>query len=120
MNIFVFGSNEGGRHGKGSAKFAMNWHGAIYGQAEGLQGTSYGIPTKDRDLNVLPLTVINMYVNRFIEFARKHRDLTFNVVEIGCGLAGYKPREIAPMFKDAPVNVNLPEGFKRVIYLPMV
>lgn len=43
--IFVFGSNQSGRHGKGAAKTALGW-GAKWGQAEGLQGKTYGIPTK--------------------------------------------------------------------------
>ena len=44
--VFVFGSNLSGRHGKGAAKTALGW-GAKWGQAKGLQGKTYGIPTKD-------------------------------------------------------------------------
>ena len=87
-SIFVFGSNLGGRHSKGSALEAIQNHGAIYGQGEGLQGNSYAIPTKDKNLKVLNLNEIAIYINRFIEFAKENSDMQFNVVKIGCGLAG--------------------------------
>lgn len=110
--IFVFGSNRAGRHGAGSAKLAREKYGAIYGQGEGLQGKSYGIPTKGFGLKTLPLSEIGMHVTTFIRFAEAHPEMTFDVVKIGCGLAGYKATEIAPMFKHAPDNVLLPEDFK--------
>lgn len=112
--VFVFGSNEGGRHGKGAAKQAVKF-GAIYGQGDGLQGQSYGISTKDRDLKVLPLHRIQVKVERFLRFAATRPDLTFLVTPIGCGLAGYKPKEIAPMFEDAPGNVQLPASFETIL-----
>lgn len=112
MEIFVFGSNLAGRHGKGAALFARQNHGAIYGRGEGLQGQSYGIPTKDRQIKTLPLTEIDRYVDRFINFAIAHPELTFNVTRIGCGLAGYTDALIAPLFKHAPINCNLPEGWR--------
>src|ERR1035437_7570622 len=98
--IFVFGSNSGGYHSKFAAKQAMGW-GAVYRQAEGLQGKTYGIPTKDKRIRVLPLNEIKPYVERFIEFARNNPQLTFLVTSIGCGAAGYKPKDIAPMFAEA-------------------
>jgi hypothetical protein len=120
VDIFVFGSNEAGIHGRGSALFAVKEHGAIHGVGEGLQGWSYAIPTKDKRLETLPLAQIQVYVDRFIEFARAHREMQFNMVEIGCGLAGYKPRQIATMLKNAPTNVNLPVAFKNALFLPFV
>ncbi len=114
-NIFVFGSNLAGRHGLGAAKFAKVNHGAIYGVGEGIQGNSYAIPTKDRNLIVLPLTAIEKSVILFLEFANTHSELIFNVTPIGCGLAGYKYEQIAPMFRNSPKNVNLPSEFKRVL-----
>ena len=111
--IFVFGSNESGRHGLGAAKTALGW-GAVWGQAEGLQGRTYGIPTKDRSVRrTLAISEIEPYVKRFIEFASKNPHLKFLVTEIGCGLAGYKPKDIAPLFADAIdlKNVYLPERF---------
>ncbi len=110
--IFVFGSNVAGRHGKGSALEALRHHGAIYRQGEGLQGNSYAIPTKDNTLYTLPLSKIEEHVNRFIAFAKAHPEMTFDVVKIGCGLAGYRPTQIAPLFKDAPPNCNLPQGWR--------
>ncbi len=109
--IFVFGSNTAGRHGKGAALFAKKNHGAIYGQGEGLQGKSYAIPTKDKQLRPLPLEKIAAAVDQFNSFAREYPDLTFRVTAIGCGLAGYKPEAIAPLFNDAPANCLLPEEF---------
>lgn len=111
--VFVFGSNLGGRHGKGAAKTAIKF-GAVYGQAEGLQGRSYGIPTKDHSVRrTLSINEIKPYVDRFIEFANNHPELTFLVTEIGCGLAGHKVKDIAPLFKEAILikNIHLPEKF---------
>ncbi len=111
--IFVFGSNESGRHGKGAAKTALRW-GAKYGQAEGLQGKTYGIPTVNSTIsNSLPISKIKIYVDRFILFAKERQDLHFLVTEIGCGLAGFSPKEIAPLFKEAinMSNISLPAKF---------
>ncbi len=113
--IFVFGSNLAGRHGKGAALHARQYHGAIYGYGLGMQGNSYAIPTKGHKLQTLELHVIESYVKQhFIEFAQAHPELTFNVTRIGCGLAGYTPEQIAPMFKDAPSNCNLPDGWRAI------
>lgn len=116
-HVFVFGSNLGGKHGKGAAKTALGW-GARWGQAAGLQGRTYGIPTKDASIRrVLSVSEIKPFVDDFIEFAKTRPDLTFLVSEVGCGLAGYKPKDIAPLFKlSADVkNIHLPERFWRKI-----
>ena len=110
-DIFVFGSNEAGRHGKGAAKYALDNHGAIYGQGVGLQGQSYAIPTKDKRLRVLTIEDIGYYVSHFLDFARAHREHTFNITKIGCGLAGYPEEIIKPMFRYAPRNCKLPSGW---------
>lgn len=110
--IFVFGSNHAGRHGAGSARHALENHGAIYGRGFGMQGNSFAIPTKEADLRPMSLADISLYVGSFLDFARDHPELDFDVVAIGCGLAGYVPADIAPMFRDAPPNVHLPEEFK--------
>lgn len=115
--IFVFGSNELGRHGKGAALDAMKW-GAIKGQGAGLMGRTYGIPTKGYDMRQsLWLRTIMLYVSDFISFAVSRPDLTFLVTEIGCGLAGYSPIDIAPMFKKCLKmdNVILPQSFHKVL-----
>jgi len=111
--IFVFGSNRSGRHSKGAAKTAMYKFGAVWGQAAGLQGKSYGIPTKDRNLNVLSIPEIEHHVRKFISFAKNNPQLTFLVTEIGCGLSRFSPKQIAPLFekaKDIP-NIHLPKRF---------
>ena len=111
--IFVFGSNLSGKHGKGAAKIAMGW-GAIYGQGAGLQGKTYGIPTKSHSVyKVLTITEIKPYVDSFIEFAKENPDKIFLVTAIGTGLAGYKAKQIAPLFQDAVSlnNVHFPKEF---------
>ena len=99
--VFTFGSNQAGNHKKYAAKTALGF-GAKYGQAEGLQGRSYGIPTKGKSMDkVLPIREIKPYVDRFIQFAISRPDLTFLVTEIGCGASGYRPKDIAPLFENA-------------------
>lgn len=114
--VFVFGSNLAGKHGRGTAKTALKW-GAIYGKASGLQGKTYGILTKDRKLSVLSVDQIAPHVNQFTKFARENQNLTFLVTEIGCGLAGYKPTDIAPLFEEAAKlpNVRLLRRFWNVL-----
>lgn len=113
--IFVFGSNLAGRHGKGAAKFAVENHGAIYGVGYGMQGNSFAIPTKDHHIRTMYIEDINKYVMNFIAYAKAHPELEFQLTPIGCGLAGYKPRVIAPLFKNSPPNVHLPEEFKEIL-----
>lgn len=115
--IFVFGSNESGRHGKGAAKTAMRF-GAKYGQAEGLQGNSYGIPTVNASIsNHLSIDKIKRYVDRFISFVKANPQLHFLITPIGCGLAGLTHKQIAPLFQAAYnlPNVSLPKQFIRIL-----
>lgn len=111
--VFVFGSNRAGRHSKGAAKTALNKFGAIWKQADGLQGKSYGIPTKDRNMNVLSIPEIEHHVRKFIIFAKTNPELTFLVTEVGCGLARFSPKQIAPLFEKAKdvSNIHLPKRF---------
>lgn len=116
--IFVFGSNLGGKHGKGAAKTALSW-GAIWGRAAGIQGRTYGIPTKDASIRrVLSVEEIRPFVNDFVAFSKERPDLTFLVTEIGCGLSRYNPKDIAPLFREAMSvkNVHLPRRFWRVLF----
>ena len=111
-DIFVFGSNLAGRHGKGAALWARQHRGAIYGQGQGRQGDSYAIPTKDECLRTLPLSMIRYHVEVFKTYADQYPDLAFELTPIGCGLAGYTPADIAPMFDNPlPPNVRLPREF---------
>lgn len=106
--IFVFGSNLDGLHGGGAARIAYDKFGAIWGQGVGLQGQSYGIPTMHGGVDV-----IKPYVDEFINFAKSHPKFKFLVTRIGCGIAGFNDKEIAPLFKDAIEieNIYLPESF---------
>jgi hypothetical protein len=113
--IFVFGSNLAGRHGKGAALFAAQERGAVRGQGYGPQGRSYAIPTKDEKLAVLPLADIAGHVAAFLVYADRHPHERFEVTAIGTGLAGYRPEEIAPMFRAAPSNCDLPRSFLDVL-----
>jgi hypothetical protein len=110
--VFVFGSNAAGIHGAGAAKTAHKTHGARYGKGYGHYGDSFAIPTKDEHIETLPLVDIQHYVLGFLAYAKHHRKLTFRVTRIGCGLAGYKDSDIAPMFKGAPKNCQFDEAWR--------
>jgi hypothetical protein len=105
--IFVFGSNREGRHGKGAALYAVKNHGAIYGQAEGLQGDSYAIITKELRRGYPPVTLdeVEFGVRAFTAFAANHPQTRFEITRIGCGLAGFKWEQIRPFF--APKTPNM-------------
>ena len=111
--IFVFGSNLDGFHGGGAARLACEKWGAIWGQGVGLQGQTYAIPTMQGGTET-----IKPYVDEFIQFAKENPDKTFLVTEIGCGIAGFQPNEIAPLFTDAVnvENIYLPERFWNELY----
>lgn len=106
--VFVFGSNLAGHHGGGAARVALNKFGAVWGQGVGLQGQSYAIPTMQGGVET-----IKPYVDEFIEFAKNHPTLKFYVTRIGCGIAGFKDEEIAPLFSKAAgiKNIILPKSF---------
>lgn len=110
--VFVFGSNLAGMHGGGAARAAMSRIGAVWGQGVGLQGQSYAIPTMQGGVGT-----IKPYVDEFTKFAEDHGDLFFYVTRIGCGIAGFKDEEIAPLFANASVlhNVCLPKSFADVL-----
>ena len=110
--VFVFGSNLGGHHGGGAARAAINNFGAIYGQGTGFQGQSYAIPTMQGGVET-----IAPYVDEFISYAKEHPGKLFYVTRIGCGIAGFRDEEIAPLFREALelVNVCLPESFVKVL-----
>ncbi|WP_455586784.1 A1S_2505 family phage non-structural protein [Bacteroides sp.] len=112
--IFVFGSNLQGYHGGGAARLAMDKWGAVWGQGVGLQGQTYAIPTMQGGTET-----IRPYVDRFIEFAKNDSEKTFLVTEIGCGIAGFKPTDIAPLFRKAThvPNIWLPQRFWEVLQM---
>jgi hypothetical protein len=81
----------------------------VWGQGDGLQGQSYGIDT----MSGIPTMADG--VERFLDFAAQHPELRFLVTEIGCGIAGYTPDQVAPLFRGAPENVVLPDRFRVVL-----
>lgn len=121
--IFVFGSNVYGIHGKGAALDAYKLFGAVPGCGEGPTGRSYAIPTRDGTppsakhrswkFKTLSLETIQGYIQKFLEYAKSAPDKVFYVTQIGCGYAGYGPKQIAPLFfhYDIPSNVILPKPF---------
>lgn len=115
--IFVFGSNLAGVHGAGAAKQALLKYGAKSGQGIGLRGRSYAIPTKDYDIETLPLTTIAQYVTIFIKFTQQNQNSEFFVTRIGTGFAGYKDKDIAPMFKGCGPNCDMPEDWQPYLLL---
>lgn len=111
--IFVFGSNLAGAHGGGAARVAYQRFGAVWGVGVGLQGNSYAIPTMQGGVET-----IRPYVDEFIRYAMQHDEYTFLVTRIGCGIAGFKDCEIAPLFVDAMdvENIILPKEFVDIIH----
>lgn len=106
--IFVFGSNEKGIHGGGAARVAREKYGATLGRGVGPQGRSYAIPTCSKPTGEpdhgIPLEKVAGYVRDFIQYASDNPEMEFQVTQIGCGLAGWKPEQIAPLFAEAPGN----------------
>lgn len=110
--IFVFGSNLAGRHGGGAARAANMKFGAEWGVGVGITGQSYAIPTMQGGVET-----IKPYVDEFIRFAQANPGLKFLVTRIGCGIAGFKDEEIAPLFDKAMQvpNIYLPETFFKIL-----
>lgn len=107
-DVFVFGSNLAGQHKGGAARTANKYFGAKWGVGEGHTGQSYAIPTMQGGVDT-----IKPYVDRFIQYTKEHPELHFFVTPIGCGIAGFEPKDIAPLFKEVlnASNVNLPWSF---------
>jgi hypothetical protein len=65
----------------------------------------------------LTLGEISRYVDEFIWFADSHPEMTFMVTRIGCGIAGFRDEEIAPLFAKAYSlpNVFLPMSFWKIL-----
>ena len=106
--IFVFGSNLAGAHGGGAARYAYQHFGAEWGCGVGMTGSTYAIPTMQGGVET-----IMPYVDEFIRFAIVNSEFTFFVTRIGCGIAGFRNEDIAPLFKDAisVPNIILPREF---------
>ena len=110
--VFVFGSNEAGIHGGGAAYFAMRRHGAIKGHGVGRQGNAYAIPTMNAEIEPLALDKIASYILDFLDYARAHPDEEFQVTAVGCGIAGFRNEQMAPLFAEAPANCLFDDAWK--------
>lgn len=112
--VFVFGSNAQGHHYAGAAKVAVEKFGAIMGQGHGLQGKSYAINSMSGISGMME------DIKLFCEYAKSHSEKHFLVTPIGCGIAGYRAEEIAPLFKNCREleNVSLPASSWKVLGFP--
>ena len=110
--IFVFGSNTLGYHTGGASGTARKKFGAVWGQAEGLQGQCYAIPV-DYGKNIRKDNEVKAAVGRVLDCAQTHPVRFFLVTRVGCGIAGYHDEEMAQYFIDALElkNVSLPKSF---------
>ena len=105
--IFVFGSNLMGQHGAGAALMAYARFNAKMRVGVGFTGQSYAFPTKDENIQTLPIPRIAEYAKDFLEAVKNNPDKVFLLTEVGCGLAGYTVEDIAPLFKDGVELENL-------------
>ena len=114
--IFVFGSNMNGNHAGGAARLAVKKFGAVMGQAEGIQGQSYAIPTLDKDMQKIAEEELIIYLGNFREFAEEHPEREFLLTAIGTGIAGFDTNYMAYMILRAnlPDNVTLPKEFTKI------
>lgn len=110
--IFVFGSNMAGTHQGGAAKTALLHFGATKGVGRGWAGQSFAIPTMNEHLQQMPLSQIQHYIDDFKIYTRNHLKMKYFITSVGCGVAGYKVEEIAPMFKGISRNVIFPVSFR--------
>lgn len=121
--IWVFGSNLAGRHGAGAAKVAKEQFGARYGIGVGATGRAYAIPTKDGRSGgrltdpgeLLSLESVRAHIERFLEYARTNPELRFTVTRVGCGLAAFDDRDIAPLFAGAPANCTFAQEWRALL-----
>jgi hypothetical protein len=121
--IFVFGSNTQGRHGKGAALWAYQHAGAIYGWPRGPQGRSYAICTKDLTKRIHPSVSqsdIEWQIHLLYGWARmdNHLHQRFLVAyTTQPNLNGYTPQQMADMFCSQPIpdNMVFEEQFSKLI-----
>lgn len=111
--VFVFGSNLAGIHGAGAAAHALRL-GAEWGIGVGLQGMTYAIPTKDKDIKTMRLSDITPSIKEFVRYTKANPDMKFFVTRVGCGLAGFSDRQIAPLFKGA-INCSFAQEWEQYL-----
>lgn len=112
--VFVFGSNLLGIHAGGAAAYAQRELGAKHGRGEGPMGRAYALPTCSRPGLPMSIESVGEAVENFIAYAILSPSTRFFVSEVGCGIAGFKPEQIAPLFADSPSNCDLPPGWREM------
>lgn len=112
--IFVFGSQEDGAHHRGAAVQAVARYRAVIGCGAGRQNDAYAIPVKDAQGEPLPLAQVQQHVETFLAYAATLPHIQFRVTAIGCEDGSFRPEDIAPLFKRAPANCDLPYVFLTV------
>lgn len=113
--IFVFGSNfPRGLHGAGAAKAALQF-GAKHGHGVGQVGNTYAIPTKDGNIQTLPLAVVQEHITAFIMYAKATPDTQYFLTAVGCGLAGFHHSQIAPLFTPTLANISYPDTWMKYL-----
>lgn len=117
--VFVFGSNLAGQHSAGAARTALEHFGAVMGVGRGWSGQSYAIPTMNEHLQQMPLSQIQHYIDDFKIYTKNHSKNKYFITSLGCGIAGYKVEEIAPMFKGISRNVIFPQSFRPFVEKPL-
>lgn len=113
--VFVFGSNLSGIHGLGAARYASIHKRAVWGVGEGPTGNAYALPTKGLHITFMNLNEVTIRVDTFLLYASKHRDLKFQVTQVGCGLGGFSKEHIAPLFKYSPDNCYFDTKWKALM-----
>lgn len=119
--VFVFGSNTTGQHGKGSALVARQRFGAEYGNPSGPQGQSYAIITKDLTAKnpnrSISLHRIEIQILDLIIFAEQRPHKIFLVSKFGSSLAGYSEKEIAKLWDcyRIPDNIVMNEDYAVIL-----
>ena len=116
--VFVFGSNLIGYHSGGASLVAMQRFGAVWGQAEGPQGQCYAIPVDIRGEAVENVSAyMKRHIDKFLSYAKAHPELSFLVIRVGCGNAGFDEEFVAPFFKEVMQmdNVSLPKSFVEIL-----
>lgn len=118
--IFVFGSNLSGIHGKGAAKLAVDKFGAKRGQWFGQVGQTFAIPTRGKwiaskkTFEPMDLGAMGERVYDFLNHAKCHPEFIFLVTKVGCGNAGFSTQQMGRLFAlfgSIPGNVSLPKEF---------
>lgn len=119
--IFVFGSNINGIHGAGAARLAKLKFGAVWGCGRGWMGQTYAVPTREftqgKGFETFDIDEIEEEIVSLEGFIMLNPDKEFLITKIGCGLAGLKIDQVAPLFESISKlpNVSLPKEFWDII-----